>query len=136
MNEGGNNFGSVMSLSYISLSRTGSRITVDFVLHPKMHPSRVLFRMKSTVTSLNPLFCGRFHTADRCIACRLQALAPLQGCIGNLPSRKGLLRISRFLVVMAAKKDMQMRFNISSLLRDENSLELERIRKDYEMKVA
>ena len=37
---------------------------------------------------------------------------------------------------MAAKKDMQMRFNIFSLLRDENSLELERIRKDYEMKVA
>ena len=44
--------------------------------------------------------------------------------------------ISRFLVVMAAKKDMQMKFNISSMLRDENSLELERVRKDYEMKVA
>ena len=37
---------------------------------------------------------------------------------------------------MAAKKDMQMKFNISSMLRDENSLELERVRKDCEMKVA
>ena len=37
---------------------------------------------------------------------------------------------------MAAKKDIQMKFNISSMLRDENSLELERVRKDYEMKVA
>ena len=37
---------------------------------------------------------------------------------------------------MAAKRDMQMRFDVSSLLRDENSLELEKLRKDYEMKVA
>ena len=37
---------------------------------------------------------------------------------------------------MAAKRDMQMRFDVSSLLRDENSLELEKVRKDHEMKVA
>jgi len=37
---------------------------------------------------------------------------------------------------MAAKSYMQMRCNVSSLLRDENSLELEKVRRDYEMKVA
>ena len=38
--------------------------------------------------------------------------------------------------VMPNRKDMQMNFNLSSLLRQEESMEFKRVRADCEMKVA